>query len=216
VESRTSETSDRPFPPADDGAVDRYRRAIARIDAANAEDPRRESTEQGELPKELVYAQRMTSWLERVEPRASEVLRLAARAQHLCRWRLPRSEYPDGRQGYLSWRRDCAELHARLAAEILADVGYDERDVARVCDLLRKRGLPHDAEALALEDTACLVFLEHELARFARRRDEPELVRILERTWRKMSPRGRALALALDLEPSARALVEKATASAVR
>jgi uncharacterized protein DUF4202 len=163
-----------------------------------------------------VYSRRMTRWLERLEPEASEALRLAARAQHLCRWRLPRADYPEGRQGYLRWRRDCAELHAGLAAEILRDVGYDGDTVARVGDLLRKKDLSSDPEALALEDTACLVFLEHELAAFAPKHDEAKLVRILERTWRKMSPRGHAAALALDLPPPARALVEKMLSGAVR
>ena len=158
----------------------------------------------------------MSRWLERLDAEASEPLRLAARAQHLCRWKIERSAYPEGRQGYLRWRRDCAEMHARLAAEILAGVGYDAVTIDRVSHLLRKKGLPHDPEALALEDTACLVFLEHELAAFAPKHDEPKLVQILERTWRKMSPRGRAVALALDLPDAARALIEKAIAGAVR
>jgi hypothetical protein len=158
----------------------------------------------------------MTRWLERLEPQASEALRLAARAQHLCRWRVPRGDYPEGRAGYLRWRRDCAELHARLAAEILAEVGYDAATIDRVRDLVRKKGLSDDAEALVLEDAACLVFLENELASFAPKHDETKLVRILERTWRKMSPRGRETALALDLPRSARALIEKALARDVR
>ena len=158
----------------------------------------------------------MSRWLERLEPRASEALRLAARAQHLCRWKIDRAAYPEGRQGYLRWRRDCAELHARLAGEILADVGYDAPIVDRVKDLVRKKGLPHDADALALEDTACLVFLESELADFAPKHDEAKLVRILEKTWRKMSSRGRATALELDLPDATRALIEKALGGGVR
>jgi hypothetical protein len=193
-------------------AAGRFARAIARIDAAHAEDPRRERTAAGEQAKELVYARRMTSWLERLEPAASEPLRLAARAQHLCRWRVARADYPEGRSGYLRWRRDCAELHARLAGEILAAEGYDAATIERVGALVRKRGLPGDPEALALEDAACLVFLEHELAAFAPKHDEPKLLGILERTWGKMSPRGRRVALALDLPTAARALLEKALA----
>jgi hypothetical protein len=158
----------------------------------------------------------MTRWLERLEPAASEELRLAARAQHLCRWRIERSSYPDGRQGYLRWRRECAELHARLAREILGEAGYDAATIDRVADLVRKKGLPHDPEALALEDAACLVFLETELEAFARKHDEPKLLDILERTWRKMSPRGREMALGLELPPAARALVERAVARSVR
>jgi hypothetical protein len=157
----------------------------------------------------------MTRWLERLEPAASEALRLAVRAQHLCRWQVPREDYPAGRSGYLRWRRECAELHARLAGEILRDEGFDDGTVARVGDLLRKRGLPDDPEARALEDAACLVFLEHELAAFAPKHDEETLRRILERTWRKMSPRGQRAALALELPPSARELLERALRSGV-
>lgn len=198
------------------GEAERFDRAIARFDAANAEDPRREAGEHGDEPKEVLYARRMTGWLERLEPEASEALRLAARAQHLCRWKIERSAYPEGRQGYLRWRRDCGDLHARLAGEILHEVGYDAGTVDRVKDLLRKKGLPDDEEALALEDTACLVFLETELAAFAPKHDEAKLVQILERTWRKMSPRGRATAAALALPASTRALIEKALARSVR
>jgi hypothetical protein len=154
----------------------------------------------------------MTIWLARLEPEASVALRLAARAQHLCRFSLPRGDYPEGRQGYLRWRRDGGELHATLAGEILRQVGYDAGTIARVGDLLRKKDLATDPEAAALEDTACLVFLEHELAAFAPRHDEAKVVQILERTWRKMSPRGRELALAIALPPPARALVERALA----
>lgn len=196
-----------------DASLDRFARAIARIDAANAEDPRRDADG---LPRELVYSRRMTSWLDRLEPDASVALRLAARAQHLCRFRIPRSGYPGGRQAYLRWRRDCAELHARLATEILREVGYDEGTVARVADLLRKKDLAFDPEAMALEDAACLVFLEHELDDFASRQEEDSMVRILERTWRKMSPRGREAALGLDLPASARALIEKVVPPAAR
>jgi hypothetical protein len=201
--------------PGPSGTTDRFERAIARIDAANAEDPRREPGEHGEEAKEVVYSRRMSRWLARMEPRASEALRLAARAQHLCRWKIERAAYPEGRQGYLRWRRDCAELHARLAGEILGDVGYDAHTIDRVKALVRKKGLPDDPEALALEDSACLVFLESELAAFAPKHDEAKLVRILEKTWRKMSLRGRAAALELDLPAATRALIEKALARGV-
>jgi hypothetical protein len=201
--------------PGASGTSGRFERAIARIDAANAEDPRREHGEHGEEAKEVVYSRRMSRWLARLEPTASEALRLAARAQHLCRWKIERAAYPEGRAGYLRWRRDCAELHARLAGEILAGVGYDDGTVDRVRDLVRKKGLPDDPEALALEDTACLVFLESELAAFAPKHDEAKLVRILERTWRKMSPRGRTIALELELPEATRALIEKALAGGV-
>ena len=195
---------------------ERFERAIAAIDAANAEDPRREAGEHGDEPKELLYSRRMSRWLERLDPDAGEALRLAARAQHLCRWRLERIGLPRRPAGLPA-------LAARVRRAPCAPRRRDpRRGRLRRCDHRAGRrsgaqeGLPHDPEALALEDTACLVFLEHELAAFAPKHDEPKLVQILERTWRKMSPRGRAAALALELPPSARELIEKAIAGAVR
>lgn len=194
--------------------ADRLQAAIARFDAANAEDPRRELDEGVAVPKELLYARRMSAWLERLEPRASEALRLAARSQHLCRWRIPRSDYPRNRKGYRQWRRDCALMHARLAAEILDAVGYGPGEIARVQDLLLKKNLKSDPETQILEDVACLVFLQHHFEAFAREHDEPKLVRILERTWRKMSSRGRRAALQLEMPEPLRRLVSAALGGA--
>lgn len=193
--------------PTGDG---RYRAAIERIDAANRQDPNRESWQGQSYPKELLYSERMSAWLERLAPDASEELRLAVRAQHLCRWRLPRSDYPAGRHGYLEWRRGCARMHAELAAELLREVGCDEATIGRTADLIRKRRLKLDPESQLLEDCACLVFLESYLADFAPRQGEERMVDILRKTWRKMSPRARREALALELPAELRRLVEEA------
>ena len=62
----------------------RFKHAIERIDAANSEDPNHETLDDGtRISKEIVYAQRMTRRLERLEPDASEVLRLAVRGEEL-------------------------------------------------------------------------------------------------------------------------------------
>ncbi len=63
----------------------RFERAIALFDAANAQDPNKETADDQELPKELLYAQRMTEMLERFAPDASDAVRLACRAQHIQR-----------------------------------------------------------------------------------------------------------------------------------
>jgi len=185
----------------------RFERAMARIDAAHAEDPRRDASGR---PRELAYAERMSRWLAHLAPDASEALRLAVRCQHLRRWEIPRSAYPEGAAGYRRWRAEQARAHARAAAEILREAGYDEAFVARVQALVRKEGIKRDPEAQALEDAACLVFLEDEFAAFAARHDEAKLLAILRKTWAKMSERGRRAALALDLAPPLRALVERA------
>jgi hypothetical protein len=189
---------------------ERYRRAVDRFDAANRQDPNRTRLGGVEYPDELLYAQRMTQWLERLEPDASEALRLAVRCQHLCRWMIPRGQFPMTRAGYHAWRTTLARFHAEKAGEILRGEGYDEPAVARVQSLVRKERLKSDAEAQTLEDVACLVFLENEFAEFAARHDEAKVINIVARTWRKMSDRGHAAALGLDLPADARRLIGKA------
>ncbi len=185
-----------------------FERALAAIDAVHAEDPERE---QGR-PKELVYAERMSTWLAKLAPQASDALKLAVRCQHLRRWAIPRSSFPAGKLGYLSWRKQESLAHAALAGELLARAGYGVEEVGRVRSLVKKERLKHDAEAQALEDATCLVFLEFELAAFARKHDEAKLVDILRKTWPKMSMQGQQAALGLQLPAQLRALVEKALA----
>jgi hypothetical protein len=189
---------------------ERFAAAVDRIDAANARDPNRTVVEGAEVPHELHYARRMTEWLGRLEPGASEALRLAVRCQHLERWAIPRSQYPMTRAGYHRWRTELAAFHARRAGEILREVGYGGVTVARVQALVRKEGLKTDAETQTLEDVACLVFLEDEAAEFAARQEEGKVVRILARTWGKMSARGRAAAMGLELPGRVRGLIGKA------
>jgi Domain of unknown function (DUF4202) len=181
--------------------------AIARFDAAHAEDPEQDASGQ---PKELVYAKRMSAWLAKLAPAASEPLRLAARCQHIRRWAIRRGDYPEGAAGYRKWRVDEADSHAGVAGEILARTGYDDATVRRVQALVRKEKLRQDPEAQLLEDVSCLVFLENYFAEFAGKHDEPKLVRILRMTWGKMSPQGHDAALGLNFSAPLRAIVEKA------
>ena len=188
----------------------RFEAAIARIDAANAEDPNTEEANGVTHPKELLYGQRMSTWLERLAPDASVALRLAARAQHIRRWSIPRSDYPMNRAGYLRWRSTLNRFHAECAADILREVGYDHATVAAVQSLLRKERLKRNADAQCLEDVVCLVFLENYLADFAPQHDEQKVMAILRKTWNKMSPKGQATANQLALPPLAGALLNKA------
>jgi hypothetical protein len=186
----------------------RFDRAIELIDAAHAEDPEKDAS--GEA-RELVYARRMSAWLEKLAPGASEALRLAVRCQHLRRWAIARGGYPEGKVGYLRWRKEESLAHAALAGEILARAGYGE-EVKHVQSLIKKERIKHDPEAQLLEDAACLVFLEYEFAAFAVKHGEAKLVDILRKTWGKMSPQGQREALGLQLPAPLRALVEKALA----
>jgi hypothetical protein len=190
--------------------IGRFDEAIARIDAAHAEDPEKDAS--GE-PREFVYARRMSAWLEKLAPDASEPLRLAVRCQHLRRWAISRSDYPEGKVGYLRWRKEESLAHAALAGEILGQAGYDADTVKRVQSLIKKERIKHDPDAQALEDVTCLVFLEHEFAPFAAKHPDEKVIDILRKTWPKMSAPGQQAALGLTLPAPLRALVQKALAA---
>lgn len=190
----------------------RFLDALARIDAVNADDPALELVDGKPEPKELVYGRRMSAVLDRLVPDASEPLRLAVRAQHVGRFRVPRGRYPEGKVGYLEWRRDQGRMHAEIAGSILREVGYDEATIDRVQFLLQKKALRTDAETQTLEDCACLVFLEHHFLEFAATQPEEKVIDIVRKTWGKMSERGHAAALALPLGDDAKRLVGKALA----
>jgi len=189
---------------------DRHSRAIRAIDRLHQDDPEREPADGVERAAALGYAERMSAWIDRLSPRASEALRLAARCQHLRRWEIPRSGHPEGRAGYLAWRRAAQRHHAELAARVLAESGYDAEIVARVCELVQKERLRTDAETRTLEDAACLVFLERGLAEFAQRHPREKVIEVLSKTWRKMSPAGRSAALALELGDELSTLIGEA------
>ncbi len=188
--------------------------AYEAIDAENARDPRRIATEHGDESAELAYGRRMTTWLEKLEPTTSETLRVAVRAQHIRRFEVRRDSYPDGRSGYKQWRSELARLHATYAAEIAVRVGFSDDEAERIRDLVQKKGLRTDPEAQLLEDVACVVFLEHYFAEFARKHDRAKVIDIVQKTWRKMSERGRSAALTLPLGATERAIVEEALATA--
>lgn len=191
---------------------DRLVQTLAGIDAANAADPNDERIEGAARPAALVYGERMTGWLGRIEPAASELLAIAVRAQHIERWTRPRSDHPMTREGYLRWRTELGRFHARRAGEIMAQAGYDEAAVKRVGRLITKTRIKRDAEAQTLEDVACLVFLENYFTDFSRQHGEAKIIDILRKTWAKMSGRGREAALALDMPRRTRALLERALA----
>jgi len=178
----------------------------------NSGDPRTVPVDGRDEPKELLYGRRMSATLDQFAPRASEELRLAVRAQHIARWRVPRDEFPRDRAGYKRWRTGLMQMHGELAAGILRDVGYDEEFVGRVDRLIRKQGIKRDPEAQTLEDVACLVFLKHYLEEFAADHEDEKVVDILRKTWAKMSPRGHDAALALGLKGRGGELVARALA----
>src|SRR5262245_43695463 len=153
----------------------------------------------------------VSEWIAVLAPEPSEALLLAGRAHHLRRWAIPRADYPDGRAGYLRWRRALHDFHAEQAAAILAEHGYDAALIRRVSDLLHKRGLARgDREAQALEDALCLVFLETQYREIAERLSEDKLLDVTAKTLRKMSERAKVLALDLPLDARDVAMIRRA------
>ncbi|HXC36002.1 MAG TPA: DUF4202 domain-containing protein [Candidatus Acidoferrales bacterium] len=180
--------------------------AIRRFDEENARDPNKENSQ----PRELLYAQRLTDWVLRLCPEASETLRLAARCQHLCRWEIPRANYPMTRPGYLKWRTDLKKFHAQRAGEILREAGYDDDTIRRVQDLNLKKNFPADPECRVLEDALCLVFLEFQFADLAAKTADDKVINALKKSWEKMTEAGRAEALKLNYGEREKVLIQKA------
>jgi hypothetical protein len=191
----------------------RFAATLAAFDVANAEDP---NLDEGQ-PKELLYAQRMSAMLARFAPNASEVARLAVRAQHIQRWQTPRASYPMDRQGYLQWRTGLYKFHAETAGRIMADNGYDAETIDQVKAAVGKKALKVNPDTQLLEDVTDLVFLEHYLAGFAARHpdyDEAKWIEIIRKTWQKMSQQARDFVLAgkVSLPETLTPLVLKAVA----
>lgn len=191
----------------------RFIEVIRLFDAANSADPNLEPDGDGQLvPKELLYAQRMSACLARVAPAAPEAVQLAARCQHIRRWSIPRQDFPLTRPGYHQWRTTLKKYHAELAGQLLAEAGYEPALVARVQQLVQKLHLQDDPEVQLLEDVICLVFLEYYFLPFAAQHPADKVVEIVRKTWPKMTARGHELALQLPLPPEALALISKALA----
>ena len=189
----------------------RYDVAVAAIDEANAADPNRVAVrDRAPEALALVHGRLASDWVRALVPDAPEELLLAARAHHLRRWELPRSSYPDGKAGYLRWKRDQRARHAADVAGLLVGAGYDALAVERVQALIRRDDLRTDAGAQAVEDAACLVFLETQLSEVGARLDHELLLDVLRKTARKMSPAGLAAVADVPLDAAGRQLLADA------
>lgn len=189
---------------------DRLRAALAAIDQANADDPHTIAVGGTVRPKEQAHAEMMTEWVQRLDPDADDAQRVAARAHHLRRWALPRSDYPEGRAGYLRWRTAQAKRHAADVADIVTSVGYDDAFAADVSAIVAKRGLATDPRVQTHEDALCLVFLETQFDELADKLGDDHMAEVLAKTLAKMSPAARRMAQDLDLSPRAAALLKAA------
>jgi len=188
----------------------RFANALRRFDEENARDPNSEVVAGVARPRELVYAGRLTGWVLRLKPDASESLRLAARCQHLCRWMIPRSRHPMDRAGYLKWRTGLKKFHAEKSGQTLREVGYGGEMIGQVQALNLKQNFPADPDSRVLEDALCLVFLEFQLAGLAAKTDDEKMINALRKSWQKMTGPARAEALKLACGPREKMLIERA------
>lgn len=190
----------------------RFESAIILIDKKNSEDVNTYQVYGLEVSKELVYSQRMFQKLLQFEPQASEELQIAARAQHICRWKIARDEYPMDRVGYLKWRETLKKMHADLASDILKEVGYDAEFIDRVSFLINKKLIKKDDGSQTLEDVICLVFLEYYFEEFAEKHEDDKVIDILQKTWVKMSEKGHDAALKISFSEKSTSLIKQALA----
>jgi hypothetical protein len=183
--------------------------AFAAIDAANADDPNTIVVRGQRRAKEQAHAELAVEWVRRLVPEPSDELLLAARAHHVRRWDVPRSSEPEGRAGYLRWKRRLQQHHADVVATVLDGIAPPEV-VERVQAIVRKERLRSDPDVQALEDALCLVFVETQFGELADQLGEDHMVEVVAKTLRKMSPAGRAAALELPLDADAVRIVGKA------
>ncbi|MFT5879183.1 MAG: hypothetical protein ACI86X_000273 [Moritella sp.] len=191
-------------------SAERVQQAIQLIDEINLCDPVSENVNGTMQPKEWLYGIRMSECLAEFAPDASEALQIAARAQHIKRWSIPRVDYPLGREGYNQWRQELGRLHATEAAKIAQQVGCSAADVQAIGRMLRKEKLKRDPEVQALEDVICLVFLKYYFTAFTDKHSPEKLLVIVKKTWAKMSEKGHSAALNLPFTAAQQALFAQA------
>lgn len=182
---------------------------LGALDRINAEDPRRAPLDGKEVPSEIAHAERLTRWVLKLDPAASPALRVAARGQHVGRWKSPREKYPMDRGGYLRWREDLKKMHADTVAGVLKNAGHDEAFIERVRSLILKKNIKTDPDAQTLEDGLCLVFLETQFDDLKSKTPDDKMREIVRKTWKKMSDKGHAAALALPFTPAQKTFLQE-------
>ncbi len=191
---------------------DRIEKAFSLFDKYNQQDPHQVSWDGETFPSEYFYALKLHDWVIKLEPEASESLLLASRAQHIGRWEIPRDTYPQNKAGYLNWRSNLGKYHAQKASELLKEAGYSEEEIEKVKHIILKQQIKSDPEVQTIEDALCLVFLEYQYEDFISKHDDLKLIRILQKTWGKMSDAGRQAALSLSYSDKGLDLIKRALA----
>ncbi|MRX48179.1 DUF4202 domain-containing protein [Pedobacter puniceum] len=184
--------------------------AFAAFDAYNQQDPNRITYQEKSYPQEYFLAQKLHEWILVLNPQASLELLLASKCQHIGRWETPRNQYPDGREGYLKWRKEQANFHVDKALAILRKVGFDETVCYRVKQIILKQKIKADAEVQTMENALCLVFLQYQFEDFLHTQPKEKMVSILRKSLLKMNKQGHDYALKLSFSVEGSALIHKA------
>jgi hypothetical protein len=183
---------------------------LAAIDAVNSDDPTIVVVRGVEQPLARVHGQLACEWVSLLRPDPDDTIVLAARAHHLRRWLVPRTSYPEGRPAYLRWRKDQKARHAVEVEALLVEAGYGPDVIGRVQALIRREQLGSDPDTQVVEDAACLVFIETQLAEVSERLDRDHLLSVIAKTARKMSPAALGLVATIPLGPTERELLAEA------
>ncbi len=176
-----------------------YETALSLIDTANNADPNLVSADGRDWPRELLYSERMSDMLQRYKPDADDTMKLAIRAQHIERWKSPRSDYPMDRIGYLKWRKDLYKIQANAAAALLQQAGYNSAEVERARNAVAKKNIKGNPDTQLLEDVTDLCFMEYYLLDFVGKHpdySEEKWIEIIQKTWNKMSGNAHSFILA--------------------
>lgn len=189
---------------------DKFEDALKAINLAHKKDPNKEELGAEIYSSEWLYAKRMQDTLKKIYPKANQGLVLAASCQHLYRWEIKRSDYPNGKIGYYKWRNYLVEYQANKAEVILKECQFDTASIQKVIDIMKKENIHKLEDSQKLEDIVCIVFLEHYMEPFAADKTDEHLIQIVQKTWNKMSENGKKEALKLNLPLRTKKIVEAA------
>lgn len=185
----------------------RIEKVLEQFDCYNKQDPHSVTWDGIAYPAEYFYALQLYEWVKKLAPQASEDLLLASRCQHIGRWKIPRNQYPTGKAGYYKWRNDLAKFHAETAGKLMTAAGYNEEEIKTVQHILLKENLRKDGVVQVMENALCLVFLQFQYEDFIAKHDDEMVIRILQKTWQKMTGPGREAALMLDFSEKGKKLM---------
>lgn len=184
--------------------------AFQHFDAYNQNDSNIFHWEAKDYPQEYFFAIQLYEWILKLEPSASEALLLASRSQHIGRWEIARESYPEGRVGYLTWRKNLSLFHAKKASEILGEIGYEKEEIAKVERIILKQKIKADQEVQTMENALCLVFLQFQYEAFHPKHSPEKVINILKKSLLKMDAHGHQFALNLNYSPEGLVYIQEA------